>query len=336
MKLDITRVAAVVALLAASTAPGLALTINPMFDGSVTSQPNAAAIEGAFNQAAASFQSVLSSPVTVNVNVSWGSVAGQALPSGALGASSTSLYGYYSYTQLKSWLTASATTAADRQAVATLPATAPAGWNPNRYVVTSAQAKALALISPTAGIDGSIGFGASPYDFNGADGVTPGTFDFVSVAQHELSEVLGRISGLSSQYPSYATALDLFRFSADGAHVFLYNGNGYFSIDNGATDLANFNHSSSGGDRGDWLSNTSTTDMADAFTYPSTHGIFSSVDQLALDVIGWGGTGTGTGTGVVLSTQKGLQAADVPEPASLLLLGVGALGAAGLRRRFAA
>ena len=332
MKLATIPAAVVAAFMAVSATPAIALTINTSFDASVTSQPNAASIQGAFNQAAAAFQSILANPVTVNLKVSWGSINGQPLPSGALGTSSTSLYGYFSYAQMKSWLTGAATTSADRQAVATLPATAPAGQL--QYVLTSAQAKALGLVSPNGtGVDGSIGFGLSPYDFNSGDGVSYGTYDFVSVAQHELSEVLGRISGLSSATPTYATALDLFRFSSDGARAFSYNGNGYFSIDNGTTDLANFTHAPNGGDRGDWLSTPATTDMADAFTYSNTRGIFSSVDQTVLDVIGWGGTGTGTGSNFVLSTQKGLQDIELPEPSSLLLLGVGALAAAGLRRR---
>ncbi|MBV8912522.1 MAG: NF038122 family metalloprotease [Acetobacteraceae bacterium] len=326
------RLAVIAALIAAPAAPSMALTINTSFDSSVTSQANALTIEGAFNQATAAFQSILANPVTVNVKVSWGNINGQALPSNALGVSSTSLYGYFSYAQMKSWLTASAATAADRQAYATLPATAPAGES--QYVLTSAQAKALGLVAPNGtALDGSIGFGASPYDFNPSDGISAGTYDFVAVAEHELSEVLGRISGLSSSAPAYATALDLFRFTSDGVRTFSYTGNGYFSIDNGTTDLANFNHSTSGGDRGDWYSTSLTTDMADAFAYSGTHGIFSSVDQTALDVVGWGSTGTGTGSGYVLSTQKGLQDTGIPEPASLTLLTAGAMSAAGLRRR---
>ncbi len=271
--------------------------------------------------------------MTVNVNVSWGSVAGQALPGNALGSSSTSLYGYYSYPSIKSMLTRTATTAADRSAYASLPASAPAGES--NFVVTSAQAKALGIVSPTTGIDGSIGFGGSTsnYSFSHTAPIASGTFDFISVAEHELSEVMGRISGLSSAAPGFATIEDLFRYSGTGVHSFDYNASSYFSIDNGATDLANFNHSSSGGDRADWLSTASTTDVADAFTYPSTRGVLSSLDQTVLDVIGWGSTGTGSGGASVVSTLKGADSIDIPEPATLALLATAALAAVVRRRR---
>ena len=330
MKRAIQSAALAASVLAASAGPSLALTIVGNYDDSITSLANASAVEAAFAQAGSNIGAMLSDPVTVNINVSWGSVAGQSLPSSSLGSSSTSLYGYYSYPQMKSMLTQSATTAADRSAIAALPASAPAGQS--RYVITAAQAKALGVVSPTGGVDGSIGFGANNYTFGQSGGAAPGTYDFVGVAEHEITEVMGRISGLSSTSPSFATAEDLFRFSGTGVPSWDYNASSYFSIDNGATDLANFN-SSGGGDRGDWLSASSTNDVADAFTNPGVTGVLSDIDQTALDVIGWGGNGSGYGSGVVVSTTKGAASVGVPEPASLTLLAAGTLAAVRLRRR---
>ena len=316
-------VAGAAAAALAVTAPAGAVAIHPIFDSSVTSLANATQVEQGFVAAADALAGAFTNPVTVNVRVSWGNVAGQPLPSNALGASSTSLYGYFSYTQLRSWLTGAATTAADRSAIASLPPSAPAG--PSRYVLTSAQTKALGLIPGSgASLDGMIGFGGSSttsYDFNAADGVKSGTYDFVSVAEHELSEVMGRISGLSSPTPFFATALDLFRFSATGVRRVSYNASSYFSIDGGLTDLANFNHSPYGGDRGDWLSTPTTNDAADAFTYSGIAGRLSKTDLTALDVIGWDSNGSGAIPNVTLSHVKG--AVDMPEPAGWLLLGTG-------------
>jgi len=334
VKLATTRAVLGAALLAASAAPSMALTFNTSWDPSITSLANAGTVEQAFTTAESRLSAILANPVTVNVNVSWGKLGTQALPTGALGASSTSLYGYFTYSQMKSWLTAAATTAADKAAITTLPATSPTGSV--QYVLTAAQAKALGLVAPTGtSVDGSVGFASNNYTFSEANGTAANTYDFIAVAEHELTEVLGRMSGLSSSTPSFGTALDLFRFSSPGVRTFSYTGTGYFSINNGTTDLANFNHLTGNGDRGDWYSNTGGyNDVADAYTYSGVTGVLSSVDQTALDVIGWGSTGTGTGAGAILSTQVGLASTDVPEPASLTLLGAGVLAAVGLRRRF--
>ena len=59
----------------------------------------------------------------------------------------------------------------------------------------------------------------SGYSFNPAS-IASGTFDFVAVAEHELGEVLGRISGLSGSNPSWGTPFDLLRYSGNGAMSF--------------------------------------------------------------------------------------------------------------------
>ena len=204
MKLATTRAVLGAALLAASAAPGMALTFNTTWDPSITSLANAATVEQAFTTAESRLSGILANPVSVNVNVSWGKLGTQALPTGALGASSTSLYGYFSYSQMKSWLTAAATTAADKAAVATLPATSPTGAV--QYVLTAAQAKALGVVAPTStSADGSIGFAANKYTFSETNGTAANTYDFIAVAEHELTEVLGRMSACPA--PPQASAL---------------------------------------------------------------------------------------------------------------------------------
>src|SRR5512135_406010 len=77
----------------AAAAPSDALTILAHYDPSITGLSNASAVESAFNAVVADYAHSFANPATVNVNVSWGSVAGQALPSTAVGASVDSLYG---------------------------------------------------------------------------------------------------------------------------------------------------------------------------------------------------------------------------------------------------
>ena len=323
--------------LAGAAAPAQALTILAHYDASITGLSNASAVEAAFNSVAADYAHSFANPATVNVNVSWGSVAGQALPSTAVGASVDNLYGYFTYAQVKADLSGfSAANPADTAlatAVKSLPASTPAG--PSRYVIPSAEAKALGLISPTqSGADGSIGFAGSSlgYDYNPADGVTAGTYDFEAVAAHELAEVLGRIGGISSATPAWRTPLDLFRYSAAGVLDYGYNDAAYFSINGGLTRLKTFNNVGSG-DRTDWASGTA--DVSNAFISKGLAYSLTAVDLTALDVLGYGGSNLGdTAAGYPTKTAFALVNAGVPEPMqwTLMIVGFGLTGAA-LRRR---
>lgn len=319
--------------------PAAALTITPIYDSSVTSLANAGVVEAAFNTVAADYEQSFSNPVTVYIGVSWGKVAGQALPSNAVGASSTNLYGYFSYAQIKSLLTSSSlSNPADTSlatALGSLPVTTPPGVS--KYVVSSAEAKALGIISGSqASFDGYIGFAGSTsgYGFTPA-GVTSKVYDFQTVAAHEIAEVLGRISGVDSG--AWRTPFDLFRYSAPGTLGYAYRSAAYFSIDGGQTGLANFNYSASGGDRGDWATTATSVDAQDAFISKGRRKNITAVDLTALDVLGWGGHNLGNAGGAPGATAFGLvDPAFVPEPATwaMFLTGFGIVGGA-MRRRVA-
>jgi hypothetical protein len=325
----------------AMVGPAAALTIVPKFDSSITSLSSAAAIEAAFNTVAKDYDSAFANPVNINITVSWGSVAGQALPASAVGASSDNLYGYFSYAQIKSDLLASASrNAADTalvKAVALLPSAVTTG--PTKFVLPSAEAKALGLVSGTStSIDGYIGFAglASGYSFSPAS-IVAGTYDFEAVAGHEIAEVLGRMSGIESTAPAWRTPFDLFRYSAPGVLDAGYKDSAYFSVNGGVTDLKAFNNSTSGGDRSDWLS-TAGNDIQNAFLSKGLAYTLSNVDLTALDVLGWGGTNLGdTGLGNPNGRAFGLVLGPdaVPEPSSwiILILGFFGLGAALRRSR---
>jgi hypothetical protein len=332
--------AVAIAALLAGPRSAEALTIKPTYDSSITSLPYAASVENAFSAAVAVFQNALTNPITVNIAVSWGRVDGQTLPSNALGASVDPLYGYYSLTQVKAYLAASSTSADDATAVSHLPISMPAGTND--YVIPSAEAKALNLVAGNGtGTDGYIGFsgGASNYTFSGST-IAPGTYDFQAVAEHEIDEVLGRISGANSTSPSFATPFDLFRYSAPNAPSFSYSALAYFSIDGGNTNLGQFNNSSSGGDRNDWAYTSPTANDAQlAFAPSGTKLALTNRDIVGLDVIGYSTVVGTTGSAGVLNSPTLLSTpavfSPVPEPssASLLVAAGAALAFTRARRR---
>ncbi|MFL6375294.1 MAG: hypothetical protein ACJ73D_11560 [Pyrinomonadaceae bacterium] len=74
--------------------PSAGLVINGTFDSSITSDPNAVAIEGAFNRAVAIYQSLYRDPITVNILFRYSTTLpnGSAIPSGSLARSNWIFY----------------------------------------------------------------------------------------------------------------------------------------------------------------------------------------------------------------------------------------------------
>src|SRR5262249_48562726 len=242
--------------------------------------------------------------------------------------------GSFTYTKIRGWLSNYASTADDKTAIKNLPLlSATAG---NKFVLAGTQANALGLLSSyNNAFDGYIGFGNGvTYDFDRSNGISPGPFDFVGLAEREINHVLGHFSGIGD---GYATAFDLFR-CAIGASTFSNAAGSYFSIDGCQTNLATFNSTGSG-DRDDWASSPTSTDIQGAFLFPGVQYSISSADITALDVIGWGTKSASSG-GISISLPNfsniGRATAAVPEASTLTLFGVGMLGAWVLRRLLAA
>lgn len=265
-----------------------ALIFNVTYDASVTSLPNAAQIETAFGIATQTIQALYTNASSVNVTVFFSSDV-------ALGESDGNYVGSGSflYPQLKAVLSAARTTAADSNSVASLPANDPTSGT---WYVARAEAKALELSSLTFSnifrlnprdtiSDGSITFASTvSYNFDPTNRAAVFTnYDFIGVAEHELTEVMGRSTfDLSSDYVPY----DLFRFTAAGARSLNANdSNVYFSTDNGTTVLKYFNPNN-GGDIQDWADSASP-DSFDAFLSTSAIGRLTAADLATLDVIGY-------------------------------------------------
>ena len=258
------------------------LHITPTFDVSITSDPNAPAIEAAINTAIANIESRFSDPITVNIRFQKG---------GGLGSSST-FFGTVSYATFLAALKGDAKTSDDATAVGLLPNVATNPVNGATTInVKTANFRAVGInVNPPAGQpDGTIGLNTS-ITSPGSPGTT-GTFNLIPVVEHEIDEVLGLGSSLPSVPAGTIFPQDLFRYkSAPNVRSFTTaNSLAFFSI-NGTTHLAQFDNQNDGGDFGDWQSNPLPSGVApkvqDAFATPGANPALS-VELNGLDVIGY-------------------------------------------------
>lgn len=307
------------------------------------------AIDG-FTAAGARFSALFDDPVTVNVTIGF-----SALGAGILAqAGSSNLT--YSYSAVRDALAADATSASDATAVAALPAGNAVNMlinytsdNPNgsgsatpyydndgnanntTLRLNRANAKALGLLSGSdAAEDASITFStAYSWDFDPSNGITPGAFDFIGIAVHEIGHALGFVSGVdildTNSPPSggpfseaaftYVSALDLYRYSAashafgDGVIDWTANATAkYFSIDGGDTSLLTYSTGTVHGDgqqASHWKDSLGYGIMDPTAAFGETL-VIGNNDLLAFDVIGWD----------LIAASSGA----APEPAGLALL----------------
>jgi hypothetical protein len=323
-----------------------ALTITTSYADSVNSLAHAAEVKSAFQAAAGIYEAMFVTPVNVNIHVGWGEVLGQAVTT--IGVAHTNGFGSYGYGALKAILAATATSAHDRIAYAALPAASPAGAL--NYTLTPALARALGMAPATStAIDGHVGFGLGyAFDFDRADGIAPDSYDFIGVALHEISHVLGRISGVAATSVA-ALPLDLFRYAAARTPGYASAAPAYLAIDGGHRPLARFN-AAGPADRTDW-----TDTAGDAFSARAHPGVINDLtlaDRIVMDVLGWNtvpGTATpahgggvapgGATTPFFVNTQDAIGSFSqgrtaVTEPGGIAILGSAFLGLGlAIRRR---
>jgi hypothetical protein len=278
-----------VAILLTLKLPAPAMTFNVTFDSSVTGLANAAQVETSFSNATQVFQNLYTNAMTVNITVFYIGGVG-------LGQSITDEIGHPVYTNLTLALLATRTTAADSNSVASLPVNDPtpnssAGTN---WWIARAESKALNILPPPCNVgtnssseDGQVYFDSGKiYTFDPTNRAVSGKFDFIGVAEHEISEVLGRGSGLNLHNGGYIP-YDLFRFISSSVHTINTNDTGvYFSVDDGVTSLKTFNTNGNSGDLQDWLQE-SPADSYDAFLTSGQKAFLSSADLTALNILGY-------------------------------------------------
>ena len=317
----------------AQVGTGLSFTLNNV--GGVTHGSQA---EVGFLAAAALWSSYLGDPVNVRLNVGFSPLGASIL--GQTGSNTRVV----SYAAVRSRLIADQASASDSTAVAHLQA-GPSlsfvtnnsagtrildndGSANNTYLdVSTANLRALGITVDANGTavddgvtaDASITFNSSfTFDFNPADGISPGAIDFVGVAFHEIGHALGFFSGVDTvDYYSgsgpgaplnlnpYAifSVLDLYRYSLGAVTPVAdlsYGGTTYFSINGGATNLGLFSTGSFQGDgrqASHWKDNLGLGIMDPTSAPAGQANVITSLDIQAMDVIGWNlASSSGTAT----------------------------------------
>jgi hypothetical protein len=318
----------------------------------------------AFNRAAQTWASRISDPVAVTINADMGSFGD---PNIIGSTNAVSLQGQFDFVRTQLIADANAQPASlNNQIINSLPtnsqftATLPsgrsflldsAGADPNQKFIaaTKANFKAMGFTGLDAGFgasDGTITFNqAFNFDYDRSNGVTAGQTDFETTATHEIGHLLGftsdvdNIAGSPTQNGSnlvVPTVLDLFRFSRTGTNPstvsqFTTNPRNLTpGADTITDDLTNEYRMSSGLNTLQFPSPTGTDGRqashwkADELTgqligimdptlSSGTFQVVTDADYRALDLIGWD--------------------VQVPEPGSLAVIALGAVGLLSRRRR---
>ena len=158
-------------------------------------------------------------------------------------------------------------------------------------------------------MDGYVGLdGSSQFTFSPSGQIAAGTYDVISVLEHEFSEVFGRVGYLGGSTPNVYGPADLFRYSGAGQRD-TTPGAGSFSVD-GQTMLQSFNNPLGGGDVADWASSVTGDTFGDTTAGIASH--FSAADYELLDVLGY----TVNPQAVATSTATSTSAAAAPAAAA--------------------
>ena len=270
-------------LLCPTQRPAQALTFHLSYDSSVPVR--AAGFLPAFNDALTFYETTYTDPITINLQVGWGTINNQSLSPGAVGESFVNGQVFSHFAGVKSALINDAKSAMDQTSVANMPSNDPTGNAV--YAMSDAEGKALGLLAANAqALDGYVGFsGTAPFTFDPNNRAVAGENDFIGAAEHEISEVMGRYGlGQNGRTSGRYSPIDFFRFTSPGTLDLAPAFGAYFSIDGGTTAINTFN-GPNGGDLSDWSG--ATVDSYNTGTNLGNESLVSTGDINLMDVIGY-------------------------------------------------
>jgi uncharacterized protein (TIGR03437 family) len=193
--------------------------------------------KAAFQRAAAKWEAIIKTPITVILDVDFGTTRfGTPYPSGVLGSTGVQpiqVTGAEAYLFLRESLLEVSATPQQTAVYNALPAnTLPTDLGPTtNFSGPSANLRALGIIDPIAnpaaepdiGNPPSIGFNSNfAFDFDPSNGIDADKFDFDSTAVHEIGHALGFTTSMGNKEvgaigaPFLPTVWDLFRFRPGG------------------------------------------------------------------------------------------------------------------------
>lgn len=357
------------------TAESLSFSVAPASSGGLTFVLNdlggvgeGTLARAGFQAAAAMFSNLYTDNITIRLDVRFAALGPGIL--GSTGSTTNSI----AYNALRGAMAADAKSTDDMAAVGTLPGAAPIGFvtnepplagpidartrffdndntfDNNNIQANTAQLKALGITPVYAannpdGRDGSVSFStAFNWDFDPTDGITPGSFDFVGVAAHEIGHALGFRSGVDladiNAAPgdttparglgniAWGTVHDLFRygqFEGEFVRDWSIGGASCYSLD-AATCLYLMSTGRLNGDgrqASHWKDNlpgVTPIGLMDPSVGQNLQLFFTEADIRAFDVMGY---------------DRFVDMPVIPEPATwaMMILGFGVVGVAARRQR---